>query len=130
MCDIPDYYEVHTRKARKVHTCMECFEPIQIGETYEDYAHVDMGKMWHHKTCDNCSNLRILLSPMYQEHVYECGIMGGELQEAFVELVVMNQIKLPPEILKLVPQKWVERANKSMEHRIKYYHETHELIAV
>lgn len=46
------------RKARKVHKCGECGEPIQAGERYEDFFGADDGKPIRHKTCAACVEIR------------------------------------------------------------------------
>jgi hypothetical protein len=45
-------------KARKVHTCEECYRDIAIGQTYEKYSGVWDGSFSNHKTCMDCVNIR------------------------------------------------------------------------
>ena len=56
--DIPEFYNVTTRKARKVHKCKECGGPILPGDKYEYVSGMWDGSVNHFKTCERCRDIR------------------------------------------------------------------------
>lgn len=60
--DEADFYHSETRKARRQHTCCECGEQIQRGDTYEHVALKYDGAMSRHKTCAICVEIRTKFS--------------------------------------------------------------------
>lgn len=56
--DMPEFCDVMTRKARKVHKCYECRGTINPGDSYERTAGKWDGEFTEFKTCELCAELR------------------------------------------------------------------------
>ncbi len=63
-CDIghdsnwPSFYAESMVRARKPHYCIECLEPIAIGETYQRVRGKWDGEVKVIKTCAHCADMR------------------------------------------------------------------------
>jgi len=80
-----------TRKARKPHTCGECYRTIEVGEYYEDFFGKYDGLLYKEITCSHCTVPREWLrrecggwlfgaiKEDLREHWYEDGIRTVEL---------------------------------------------------
>lgn len=77
-CEYPDYYVSTKRKARKVHRCNECLQPIKKGEYYLCDRAVMDGDWYGSKYCLNCEELLLFLKERLDCF---CPDMGGLMQE-------------------------------------------------
>lgn len=69
------------RKARKVHRCVECKEPITVGERYQHTFTIFQGEVGSHKTCEFCVNER---TRILSEYRHLDGLVPGDLACALV----------------------------------------------
>ena len=49
------------RKARKIHTCCECYAKIQVGEEYQLVSLLSSHEWYKYKSCEKCADLRASL---------------------------------------------------------------------
>lgn len=54
----PAFYAESMVKARKAHVCIECLEPIVVGETYQRVRGKWDGEVKVIKTCAHCAEMR------------------------------------------------------------------------
>jgi hypothetical protein len=73
----PQAYKVGLPKARKVHVCCECGEPIQIGQQYEKTTALWDGHWETYKTCAPCLAMRNHYCPSG----WYFGFLGETIQE-------------------------------------------------
>lgn len=74
--DLPDVYNRKIRKARKQHTCYECWKPIEPGDRYEYVSLLfdgEWGEYHTHLSCagirrDFCCNLHGGVSETFQQN--------------------------------------------------------------
>lgn len=58
MSDLPEAFQVMTRKAKKQHKCCECHQQINIGDEYEYSSGIWGGEPHSFKTCKTCAAIR------------------------------------------------------------------------
>lgn len=80
--DGPEFVSVADRKARKVHTCGECGEPIPRGQRYEVATGKWDGDFSTHKTCTVCRAIR--------EDFMSCGFAYGRLWEDLRDVLLCD----------------------------------------
>ena len=67
-----EFYREKIVKARKKHKCHECYQPILPGEEYETVTGMWDGRIYTHKTCSACVEIRNKLCDCWLfENVWE-----------------------------------------------------------
>lgn len=111
MCEAPTIYEDVVRKARKVHKCCECSEPILVGENYCYFKGLYDGSWSSYKQHTRCRDLMNEVSNVWHP---DC-VAFTEVKEAYLELNIVDDFN------GLVPAAWVEKAKTNLAAREKLY---------
>jgi hypothetical protein len=87
MCDAPEAFSERTRKARKLHQCVECRGRIQPGQAYQYCSGIWDGEARSFKTCIDCAKDRAEFDAWVskEDPWNDCASAFGELREMMRE---------------------------------------------
>lgn len=92
-CDyeIPEFYQVETRKSRKTHRCTECSGTIRSGETYQYVFYIFDGHPCTVKRCSDCLQLKQWI----EAHVPCFCDTWGDLHNQIMDAVYEYEVECP-----------------------------------